>query len=81
MRKIKKQREDAAPNGKNHENKSLMGPLNSLGDPHSINKEIHRPEEGLDIQSELISLMAWCTYPMIMLAHCVLVRSTAMIFT
>ena len=33
MRKIKKQSEDAANNGKNYENKSLMGPLKSLGDP------------------------------------------------
>ena len=29
--KIKEQREDAAHNDKNHENKSLMGPLKSLG--------------------------------------------------
>ena len=33
MRKTKKQHEDAAHNGKNHENKSLMGPLKSLGAP------------------------------------------------
>ena len=55
MQKIKKQREAAAPN--------------RLGDPRKINKEIHRPEEALDIQFELISLIAWCTYPMIMLAR------------
>ena len=33
MRKTKKQHEDGAHNGKNHENKSLMGPLKSLGVP------------------------------------------------
>ena len=33
MRKTKKQHEDAAHNGKNHENKSLMGPLKSSGAP------------------------------------------------
>ena len=27
------------------------------------NNIIHRPEEALDIQSELIFVMAWCTYP------------------